>query len=156
MNKYIRLFYTIKYLKFTQIYFRVFYFVRSRFRKVLKFKYPFSRDSNVIPLKLINSCEYYSKYVDGEFYMLNLSKKFEDKIDWNYSEYGKLWTYNLTYFEYLKNKEHLEVIYDFIDNISTIKDGLEPFPTSLRGINWIKFLTKYQIKDKKIDDSLYA
>ncbi|MBO8093805.1 MAG: alginate lyase family protein [Prosthecochloris sp.] len=88
--------------------------------------------------------------------MLNLSKKFKDKIDWNYSSNGKLWTYNLTYFEYLKEKKDISLIHDFIENLSSIKDGLEPFPTSLRGINWIKFLTKHEIQDKKIDDSLYA
>ncbi|MFX4233905.1 heparinase II/III domain-containing protein [Aliarcobacter butzleri] len=107
-------------------------------------------------MSLIDSCEYYSTNKDNEFTMLNLSKKFNDKIDWNFSEYGKLWTYNLTYFEYLKEKENISLIYDFIENISSIKDGLEPFPISLRGINWIKFLSKHQIKDRNIDDNLYA
>lgn len=151
-----RLFNTVKYLKFTQIYFRLFYFVRARIRRVIGFRYEFLKGSNSTTLELLTSCEYYSTYKDGEFTMLNLSKKFDDKIDWNYSEYGKLWTYNLTYFEYLKEKEDLKLIYDFIENIASVKDGLEPFPLSLRGINWIKFLTKYQIQDKKIDDSLYA
>ena len=156
MNKYIRLFNTIKYLEFTQIYYRIFYFVRVRFRKISRFKYKFTKKSSSTALSLIDSCEYYSSYKDGEFTILNLSKKFDSKIDWNYSEYGKLWTYNLTYFEYLKEREDLSLIYDFIENICSVKDGLEPFPISLRGINWIKFLTKYKIKDKKIDDSLYA
>ena len=156
MNKYIRLFNTIKYLKFIQIYFRLFYFVRDRFRRISGFRYKFEKESNSTPLSLIDSCEYYSIYKDGDFDILNLSKKFDDKIDWNYSDYGKLWTYNLTYFEYLNDKEDIYLIYDFIENISSIKDGLEPFPISLRGINWIKFLTKYEIKDKKIDDSLYS
>ncbi|MDN5125917.1 alginate lyase family protein [Aliarcobacter butzleri] len=156
MKKYIRLFNTIKYLKFTQVYYRLFYFIKNRFRKISKFKYEFVKSSNSIPLSLIDSCEYYSTNKDDEFTMLNLSKRFSDKIDWNFSEYGKLWIYNLTYFEYLKEKENISLIYDFIENISSIKDGLEPFPISLRGINWIKFLTKYEIKDKKIDDSLYA
>jgi hypothetical protein len=157
MNKYIRLFNTIKYLKFTQIYYRLFYFVRARFRKLIGFQYNFPKVSqNVAPLKLVNSCGYYSSYENSEFTMLNLSKKFGLKIDWNFAEYGKLWTYNLTYFEYLGNKEDVNLIYDFIENIYIIKDGLEPFPISIRGINWIKFLTKYEIKDKKIDDSLYA
>lgn len=156
MNKYIRLFNTIKYLKSTQIYYRLFYFIRNRFRKIIKFKYKFEKESNLTPLNLIDSCEYCSSYKDGEFNMLNLSKKFFDKIDWNYNSYGKLWTYNLTYFEYLKEKEDLNLIYDFIENIPSLKDGIEPFPTSLRGINWIKFFTKYRIKDKKIDNSLYA
>lgn len=156
MNKYIRLFNTIKYLKFTQIYYRIFYFVRNRFRIIVGFKYDFSIPSNSMELNLIDSCKYYSTYENKTFTFLNLSKKFNDKVNWNYNEYGKLWTYNLTYFEYLKEKEDLILIYDFIENIENIKDGLEPFPISLRGINWIKFLTKYEIKDKKIDDSLYA
>lgn len=156
MNKFLRLFNTVKYLKFIQIYYRLFYFIRNRFRKISKFKYKMIKESKSNSLILFNSCQYYSTYKNGEFNILNLSKKFDDKRDWNYSEYGKLWTYNLTYFEYLKEKEDVNLIYDFIENISNVKDGLEPFPTSLRGINWIKFLTKYEIKDKKIDDSLYA
>lgn len=157
MNKYIRLFNTIKYLKFTQIYFRLFYFARARFRKISRFKYEFINEpQNVRPVKLADSCEYYSSYKDGVFHMLNLSKNFTGAIDWNFSEYGKLWTYNLTYFEYLKVKEDVNLIYDFIKNIESVKDGLEPFPISLRGINWIKFLARYEIKNKKIDDSLYA
>jgi hypothetical protein len=156
MNRFILLFNTIKYLKFTQIYFRLFYFIRARVRRIIGFRYEFVKGSSSTPLSLIDSCEYYSVYKDCEFSMLNLSKKFEDKIDWNYSDYGKLWTYNLTYFEYLREKEDVSLIYDFIENMESVKDGLEPFPISLRGINWIKFLTKYNIKDKKIDDSLYA
>lgn len=157
MSRLILLFNTVKYLKLIQIYYRLFYFIRVRFRKVTGFKYSFLKGSNVTPLKLNDSIENkYSIYHDNEFNFLNLSKRFNDKVDWNFSEYGKLWTYNLTYFEYLKEKEDLKLIYDFIDNIENIKDGLEPFPISLRGINWIKFLTKYKIEDKKINDSLYA
>jgi len=147
---------TIKYLKVMQIFFRLFYFARASVRKIIKFKYKFSKGSKSTPIVLAKSCESPSKYSGNEFSFLNLDKKFTNKIDWNYSGHGKLWTYNLTYFEYLKNKEDVDLIYDFIENIETIKDGLEPFPISLRGISWIKFLTKYQIQDKKINDSLYA
>lgn len=156
MNNCIRFFNTIRYLKFIQIYYRLFYFVRIRFRKATKFKYDFIKELNSTLLKLLDSCEYYSKHKNNEFHMLNLSKKFEKTIDWNYNGYGKLWTYNLTYFEYLKNKEDISLIYDLIDNITNIKDGFDPFPISLRGINWIKFLTKYNIKDEKIDVNLYS
>jgi len=157
MNKFILLFNTVKYLKFQQIYSRLFYFARARYRKTIGFKYDFIKGSNVTPLKLDNSLEnHFSNYADNEFSFLNLSKKFSNAIDWNYSIYGKLWTYNLTYFEYLKEKEDVKLIYNFIENIENIKDGLEPFPVSLRGISWIKFLTKYKIEDKKIDDCLYA
>ena len=156
MNKFIRLFNTVKYLKFKQIFFRLFYFSRARVRRAVWFKYAFSKGSNSTPLKLTQSCGGNSLYGNKKFSFLNFSKKFDNKIDWNYNAYGKLWTYNLTYFEYLKEKEDIELIYDFIDNIENIKDGLEPFPISLRGISWIKFLSAYEIRDKKIDDSLYA
>jgi len=157
MNNLILLLNTVKYLKLKQIYFRLYYFARARYRRILGFKYEFLKGSDVTPLKLIDSIDNkYSLENNKEFSFLNLSKKFEDSIDWNFSEYGKLWTYNLTYFEYLKEKEDIELIYNFCENIENIKDGLEPFPISLRGINWIKFLTKFQIKDKTIDDSLYA
>ena len=40
------------------------------------------------------------------------------------------------------------------DNI--LKDGKEPYPISLRGINWIKFLSKHNISDQAIDTALYS
>ncbi len=156
MNKYLRIFNTVKYLKFIQVYYRLYYFIRRRIRKIINFKYKFYKESNHGSLKLIDSFKYYSTCQNREFNILNLNKKFNSKIDWNHDKFGKLWTYNLTYFEYLNKKDDLILIYDFIDNIEIIKDGLEPFPISLRGINWIKFLVKYQINDNKIDSSLYA
>lgn len=157
MNKLILLFNTVKYLKLKQIYFRLYYFTRARYRKVSGFKYEFLKGSNSTTLKLSTSIENkYSNVKNNKFSFLNLSKKFDNDIDWNYDKYGKLWTYNLTYFEYLKEKEDIQLIYDFCEKIEDIQDGLEPFPISLRGLSWIKYLTYHNIKDKKIDDSLYA
>ncbi|WP_223898149.1 alginate lyase family protein [Sulfurovum sp. TSL1] len=92
---------------------------------------------------------------------LNQSFTFKKNIDWNFTLYGKLWTYNLNYFDYLHQEETskddgLRLIYDFIEQSDKVIDGLEAFPISLRGINWIKFLVKYKIDDTKINDSLYA
>jgi len=156
MNRYILFFNTIKYLKPIQIYYRVFYLIRSKFRRIVGFQYKFLKNSNSNILKLDRSIESTSIYKNGEFRFLNISKRFENSIDWNYNGYGKLWTYNLTYFDFLSQKEDKFLIENFIDNIESINDGLEPFPISLRGVNWIKFLTKYKIRDKKIDSSLYA
>ena len=36
------------------------------------------------------------------------------------------------------------------------EEGLEPFPISLRGINWIKFLTNHKIENQKTNNSLSA
>ena len=158
MNKVYLLINTLKYLKFTQIKYRGYYFIRNKFFKKY---YPLSLNSNVKEVRFKNFINSYESYKgNNEFEFLNLTKTF-DKIDWNYKEFGKLWTYNLNYFDYLHQEnfdtnEGLKFVDDFIENIENIKDGLEPYPISLRGINWIKFLTKYKIKNKKINDSLYA
>ena len=117
--------------------------------------------SKSAPLTLQPSVPSYPSVDNKTFNFLNLSHTFENGIEWNFLEYGKLWTYNLTYFDFLQQEtmskeEGLELIYDFIDQSDTVKDGLEPFPISLRSINWVKFLSTHQIKDRKIDDSLYA
>lgn len=44
----------------------------------------------------------------------------------------------------------------FVQDLSGKSTGLEPFPISLRGANWIKFLTKHAIQKPEIDDSLFA
>ena len=49
----------------------------------------------------------------------------------------------------------IHLINDFIKNDKILKEGKEPYPISLRGINWVKFLSKFQVKDKIIDTSLH-
>ncbi|MCF6244519.1 MAG: heparinase II/III family protein [Sulfurovum sp.] len=159
--KLILLFNTIKYLKPTQIYYRIFYVARNKIRKVAGFTYPLEVEATSTDLALEPSIVSYSSYENNRFTFLNFSTIFDKEIDWNYKKHGKLWTYNLTYFDYLfqenmTKETGLMLMNDFIDNSHTHKDALEPFPIALRGINWIKFLVKYQTKDAKIDNSLYA
>jgi len=161
MNKINILYNTIKYLRKKQIYYRLFYFIRLEWRQFMKFHYPLSlrSDSNLLHFQM--SIQNFISYKYKTFIFLNLSHVFVNEINWNYSQYGKLWNYNLTYFDYLSQKyiseeEGIRLINDFIDQSVSIKSGLMPFPISLRGINWIKFLSKYKIKDQKINDSLYA
>ncbi len=161
MHETLRLFNTVKHLKAKQILYRLFYTIRKNFREKRGFTYPISMNSNTAALSFIPVIPSYLSVENETFTFLNLSHRFDDKIDWNFSDFGKLWTYNLVYFDYLNQAEGsqddgLRFINDFIDQFETVKDGMEPFPISLRGINWIKFLSKYKIKDQKIDDSLYA
>ena len=161
MQKYIRLFHTVKYLKPIQVYYRLYYFARARWRKLSGVRYPLALSSHSKLLTLQPSIASDLSREEERFTFLNLSHTFEKGIDWNYSHYGKLWTYNLTYFDFLhqpgmNREEGVALIYDFIEKTDSIKDGLEPFPISLRGINWIKFLTLHKIRDQKIDESLYA
>ena len=73
---------------------------------------------------------------------------------------GKLWTYNLNYFDFLNQEniskeEGLKLIRNYVSKHSQLKDGLEPYPISLRGINWIKFISKHQIQDAEINNILF-
>lgn len=161
MQKYIRLFNTVKYLKPIQIYYRLYYLVRAKVRSVRGFSYPLSLASNATILTPFTSVLSYDVLVEKTFTFLNLSQPFKKSIDWNFSAYGKLWTYNLTYFDYLHQEQSskekgLVLIDDFIVQLESHKDALEPFPISLRGMNWIKFLTEHKVREQKIDDSLYA
>ena len=160
INNSIRLYNTVKFLKAKQIYYRLYYLLRNRTRKLIGFQPLLRKHSNATLLTLEKSIPIADCYLgEKEFKFLNLSKCFEEHIDWNYSEYGKLWTYNLTYFDFLTQSysdEQLGLIKDFIHNLDQVKDGLEPFPISLRGMNWIKFLSYNNIQDQEINDALYA
>lgn len=162
LNKYRRIFNTVKYLTLTQIYYRIFYTIRKKLRRLTGHKYVYVIDSKrahlyMLPSIAANKCYDY----DGIFTFLNLPFRFCDVIDWNYSDLGKLWTYNLTYFDYLNQNDMtreagLALIKQFVSDIDKIKDGSEPFPISLRAVNWIKFLSYNHIQNKTIDDSLLA
>ena len=96
----------------------------------------------------------------ASFQFLNLSRSYPlEEVQWNDNHYGKLWTYNLNYFDFLSQveitlSEGLSLIRRFIEATPEIKDGFEPYPISLRGINWIKFLIKHQVEDQEIQKHL--
>ncbi len=92
-----------------------------------------------------------SEKKEHSFTFLNICKCYsQGKINWNEQDYGKLWTYNLNYMDFLlqSNMDRelgYELICSFIENIPKNPTALEPYPIALRGINWIKFLNKQGI-----------
>lgn len=153
------LFHTLKFLKGKQVYYRLFYFVRNRFFPNKAYKHLTKEVNDPV----WNGKEIYFQNAFREaqkFVFLNLQHDFTNKIDWNYSGFGKLWTYNLNYFDFLNQKsittkKGLDLIKDYMEAEKKLQDGLEPYPISLRGINWIKFLSRNQIKDHAINEVLY-
>jgi len=90
------------------------------------------------------------------FTCLNQSVTFTNQIDWNYARFGKLWTYTLTYFDWLDSRvDGLALIHDFIRQTATIRDGFEPYPTSLRLLNWRNFIRVNGVDDPLIEQHLY-
>ena len=152
------LFNTLKYLKAKQVFYQLWY--RIKILWPTKKKSAFSHIETK-PMQWENGVNNLETYKGGNnFTFLNISYSFSDKIDWNYNGFGKLWTYNLNYFEFL-NQENisketgLQLIQDFIKNEAILKDGKESYPISLRGINWVKFLSNNQVKDELINNTLY-
>ena len=56
----------------------------------------------------------------------------------------------------LGKESGIGLIHDFVQKLTNKSTGLESYPISIRGMDWIKFLTKHGIIDSKIDNSLFA
>lgn len=156
MKKILLIINTVKYMKITQLIYRIYYMFRT---KTTGLRIPL-RDVKSYSIKLDDYIPNRNSLVGKSFSFLNLEKEFSNGVDWNYCEYGKLWTYNLCYFDYLNQEsvdkdQGLELINNFITNNKQVKDGMESYPVSLRCMNWIKFLVKFDIKSKEIDSFLY-
>jgi hypothetical protein len=142
---------TFKYLKFKQIFYRIYYYIK----KYVSVEWVYHIDSIQL-LKIHKIKKNENLYFRNKFTFLNKSKKF-DKIDWEFLEYGKLWNYHLHYFDYLNqtnmNKsDGVKLIHNYIKNFECKKINKDPYPTSVRLINWIKFLSEYQINDDLINN----
>jgi hypothetical protein len=156
-NKLRNYFFTIRYLKPIQIKYRIFYFIRNRFRRIVGFRYPLFLAENELKtaaLPAFSESIFFEKSWIGEhrFSFLNIEHDFEKTIDWNFKKHGLLWTYNLNYFDFLnqenvKKTEGLAIIGSFLANTDDKSVGFEPFPISLRLINWVKFFIKNGINE---------
>ena len=89
---------TIVHLKPIQVYYRIYYFIRNR---LIGYEVKKKTYSNLNSITWVSKLSYKNSYFKKEntFTFLNISNSFSGKIDWNLNKYGKLWTYNLNYFE---------------------------------------------------------
>lgn len=151
---------TIKYLKFSQIFYRIKKIYFKKFKK-LNTKIKFFKLSN-IPIKTNSFLE---KNIEmNENYIVLLNKKvYLYKLNWNNSNYNKLLIYNLNYFDFLLSKYAnnnttfcIRIINKWIKNCQNqLSDAWDPYPTSRRLINWIKWIKKNEININEINISIY-
>lgn len=135
------LFRTILYLHFRQIYYQIQRRIFVPSFQIYKINVKCNLTS-VVFLEKINC------YNNGIFSFLNIQNKFDH---WSDTSYGMLWAYNLNYMDWLNQsgmsfKEGAKWIDLFINDISKNCVGLDPYPIALRGINWIKFMSRYYSK----------
>ena len=149
---------TIKYLRFIQIFNRV-------KRRLIKFSPNLSGSSLIIlpktrPCLFIESQE--KMLNDNEFKFLNVISSVQKKEDWNSNKHEKLWLYNLHYFDDLNSINshkrlnwHKSLIQNWIDNNPpSFGNGWEAYPSSLRIVNWIKWILSGNNFEKEWLDSL--
>ncbi len=160
----IRYFHTIRYLKVIQIRYRIFYYLRRRWHHWNGFQYPLKKTpytSHLLRYSHLIPRQKTWHLPDHHFTFLNQSQTFGLRVDWSFKSNGKLWQYNLHYFDYLLQEDAsadagLALMRNFIDQLPQVPEALEPYPTSLRLIFWIQFLSKHQIQAPDIDAALYA
>ena len=139
----LRYFRTVSHLKPIQIYARFwFLFYKPRLRKLPAPKIALFEKNYILP-----AVRSQSMVNESTFLLLN---EFGDvnQIGWQDDSRSKLWRYNQHYFDDLsaagsrkRIKWHVSLINRWIkDNPPASGCGWEPYPTSLRIINWIKWL----------------
>ncbi len=82
------------------------------------------------------------------FRFLSTERAITAPVDWNRSDWPKLWLYNAHYFDDLvadgaanRNEWHRALIARWVaENPPGKGNGWEPYPTSLRIVNWFKWL----------------
>ena len=135
---------TVRHLKLIQVIYRIIWPLLDGYNLFNRKEIYVASDLDWIDY-LVSSTTYCKDR--NTFIFLNLKQSFPLEIDWTYNSNGKLWNYNLHYFDYLNQKdlnekEGIQLIYSFIRNYYNLNIDLEPYPTSLRIINWVKFLSR--------------
>lgn len=159
MNSLSRLYHTLSYLKPRQLLYRGYYLTRRKLGNV-SLKLHTACGSKGFVLIVVKPVLRHSTLSKSCFTFLNRSHDFSSDINWNYSDQGRLWAYNLNYFDFLNQEnclmeEGLGLIRNYLAELQRRDVGLEPYPTSLRIMNWVKFLAAHQIRDEEIDSALY-
>ncbi|MFN8144529.1 MAG: alginate lyase family protein [Bacteroidia bacterium] len=112
------------------------------------------------PIHLKRNLSTHSFFQDGNFRFLNREKKFDLDPDWNFRQYGALWTIRLNSFDYLCNpdlsqKSGMNLIRSFIRKSSGNNLLYDSYCVSQRIMNWIGFLSRYDIEDEEVQEFLW-
>lgn len=162
-NKIILFLNTVKYLKASQVYYRVCNRLKRNIYKrgYMRIKAPAEIKISNIGNYTIPEIDFNKDYLDrfdikaifqDEFTFINITNKIDMSDAWNNKDLQHLWRYNLHYFEYLYKladrflndtkqekyyEKYKEMIISWIDNNPyAYGDGWHPYTISLRLTNW--------------------
>ena len=146
--QFLRYYNTVRFLRLEQVFFQVCYRLCSIMRRLLGLKHSYGHYRKGFPVALAPlparpATMDSSKTVT----FLNISHKFCGV--WDERSHGDLWRYNLNYMDFLMQssltvEEGCAMIESFIDTAHTNGIADDPYPISLRGINWIKFVSLHK------------
>ncbi|MFV0484326.1 MAG: heparinase II/III family protein [Bacteroidales bacterium] len=164
MRKLILTYHTLKHLRPIQVRYQLLYRIKKVWEAVVGSKFTMFIPAEIFPLTLSQWIDKPQSLDASTFTFLNQSEEYPVAIDWNERRNGKLWAYNLNYMDYLVQEDMsfeqgIELLWSFVENQSSNNVGYEPYPIALRGINWIKFLSKHNAQygdNKAITNSLYS
>ncbi|AQM68232.1 Heparin-sulfate lyase precursor [Vibrio campbellii] len=152
---------TIKYLRFEQILYRlIFKFKKPKLRKLHKVENASVQKNN---WEWTGPCLHKRSFISREkVFFLNKPGVVDSQQSWNDSSHDKLWLYNLHYFDDLNaidfdKRRDVQVYLMTLwinDNPPCIGNGWEPYPISLRIVNWIKWLSREEFNGSKFLISL--
>ena len=146
-----RLFRTVHYLRPRQLYYQLLYRLSGRLvqngaRAQVRSSLGAGAVLPPLPVDAAIANALPVRLTEAGFCFLNRTLRFTSfaGIDWNHPDHGKLWTYNLNYFEYLRQPGldpdvGEQLIGSWVTHEDTHADGWEPYPTSLRLVNWLQF-----------------
>ncbi len=153
----VRLFHTVRHLKAEQIVWRLWYRIRPL--RVREHQGARARASCAW-----NGPGFQPPATwDGQaFTFLNQSGEVRSASDWNNPQFEKLWLYNLHYLDNLTSLDavrqvdlnHALVDRWIAENPVAQGNGWEPYPLSLRIVNWVKWLSKQETIEQSWLDSL--
>ncbi|MCF6806995.1 heparinase II/III family protein [Thiotrichales bacterium 19S9-12] len=162
LKKILLYYHTIKYLKFKQIFYRIYYkFYRPKVAIVDILSVAQSQKIKPWCLNILHNKNHFLDKNTVSF--LNKSKKIDHGFDWNDKKQEKLWLYNLHYFEGFCSKESHQKKLTYQLLLRWIKEneigqgnGWEPYPISLRIVNIIKYVLMGNEIDDAVKQSLYT
>lgn len=162
LKHFLRVYHTVRYIKFIQLFYQIWYRIKNRFLSVHWYKDFESNNicSFQIRVDIILQTGYQEYRADNRFYFIGLHHKFDNQIDWNYAGHGKLWNYNLQYFSYLLDEnldsaEREKLLQQFSKALINREVRPEPYPVSLRIVNTLLFHNRYPITNREILNALF-
>lgn len=148
-------YHTLCHLTIRQILYRIYYLARLRI--LPKRAYVF--DYSVLPSSIQSRTAFplkNGKWLGmNQFKFLNIEHQFASDIDWEFPAYGRLWTFNLNYFDYLldencSEEEAFGLMSRYLEAEPGLKMGKLPYPVSLRVFNWLKAMVRFGRAEPKL------